>query len=148
MEYYETQSLKLLDDGYNTDLLADPNGFYAFSDIYLVPRDLLETTTRQTYSILEALGDVGGLNDILHLIVEFFLKRYQGFYQASILLTGLFRYKPSHTYTESKYERYSDVRQTLNTTSHIKRMSFLFYRLCLKSKARKDYRRKLDLADK
>ena len=85
---------KLKDDGYATDLSEYPELTYAFADAYFVPLDITETITRQTYSLLDCLGDVGGLHDSLFLIVQFLLKPYQGFYQASIILS-LFRFKPS-----------------------------------------------------
>ena len=68
---------------------------YAFAHVYFVPGVLIETTTRQSYSILNWLGDIGGLHDILVLIVQVLLKSYQGFFQASLLLTNLFRFLPS-----------------------------------------------------
>ena len=38
-----------------------------------------QMTTRQTYSLLDLLGDIGGLNDALFIMAELLLKGYTKF---------------------------------------------------------------------
>ena len=75
--------------------LPDYWGTYPYTDIYFRPKYSTMINTRQTYSLLDLLGDVGGLNDALFLILEILMKSYSEFAKASILLTSLFRFKPS-----------------------------------------------------
>ena len=57
---------------------------------------------RQTYSILDWLGDIGGLLDALYLIGFVFISPLASYAMNSKLLSTLFRYKGSD---ESLYER-------------------------------------------
>ena len=50
------------------DLLINPNGLYRFGSVTIVPHPSTTILSRQTYSLLEWLGDVGGLNDSLYII--------------------------------------------------------------------------------
>ena len=135
-------------------MIENPFGTYAFASAYFVPGSIVETTTRQTYSILDWLGDIGGLHDILVLIVQLFLNSYQGFFQASLLLTNLFRFLPGLGKTEDsqnpdppKPEMYDAVKEAIKgDTKRIKSMNFLFYCFCFRSRARLSFRTKLDKA--
>ena len=119
-----------------------------------MPRNFVEQTTRQTYSVLDWLGDIGGLHDILVLIVELFLQSYQGFYQARLILTSLFHLMPDLTQKEEERKRdkpyskqQSAVQETLSSdTKSIQWMCFPSYCFCCRSRSRRDYSRKLDMA--
>ena len=50
-------------------------------------------TNRQTYSLLDWLGDIGGLTDALLLILKIILYPYTVFTQRRFLLTNLFRFQ-------------------------------------------------------
>ena len=50
---------------------------------------------RKTYSLLDYLGDVGGLLDGLYLLVEFFIASYQTLTLNKYLMTALIWIKPS-----------------------------------------------------
>ena len=127
---------------------------YAFAQVMFVPGSKIETTTRQTYSILDWLGDIGGLHDILVLLVQLLLNSYQGFFQASLLLTNLFRFMPglgqreeSQKLDPQKPEYHNAVRETIEgATKKIQRMSFLYYCFCFRSRSRSDYRKRLNKA--
>ena len=67
------------------------NHFYAFSQF--VANNNVERTTRQTYSFLDLLGDVGGLTDSLYMLAEVILSSYFAFARSRIVLTALFRVK-------------------------------------------------------
>ena len=45
------------------NLIENPNGYYKFNSLEIVASPFTTILTRQTYSILEWLGDIGGLND-------------------------------------------------------------------------------------
>lgn len=90
-EYYFLKTGATQSGGHSEDLSLNAKGTYAFADTYVVPRETVLINTRQTYSLLEWLGDIGGLNDICFLIVEQFVSSYQGFFQANLILTSLFR---------------------------------------------------------
>ena len=50
---------------------------------------------RQTYGILDFLGDIGGLIDAMKYIVAFLLSPYWNFKYASFMLTKVFRVESS-----------------------------------------------------
>ena len=50
------------------NLIENPNGLYKFGSIQLVADRIVQIINRQTYSLLDWLGDMGGLNDALLLI--------------------------------------------------------------------------------
>ena len=50
------------------NLIEEPNGSYKFGSLEIVANSSTTILSRQTYSILEWLGDVGGLNDSLYII--------------------------------------------------------------------------------
>ena len=66
----------LHEGGFNANINEKPKGTYAFADSYIQPTNSVKITTRQTYSLLDWLGDIGGLHDSLILIVQLFLKPY------------------------------------------------------------------------
>ena len=90
-EFYFLKPGNTQSGGYSDDLSVNAKGTYAFADTYFVPNEKVLIESRQTYSLLEWLGDIGGLNDILFLIAEQFITSYQGFFQANLILTSLFR---------------------------------------------------------
>ena len=53
------------------------------------------TINRSTYDILDCLGDVGGLMDILVLIFKIIMLPFTTFNLKSFLLTTMFRLVPS-----------------------------------------------------
>ena len=59
-------------------------------------------TTRQTYSLLDWLGDIGGLNDALFIISEIVMNSYTQFLKMSVLLTTLFRFKQGASQSDSR----------------------------------------------
>ena len=50
------------------NLLEKPDGVYKFGSLEIVAKPTAIVTSRQTYAVLEWLGDVGGLNDSLYII--------------------------------------------------------------------------------
>ena len=59
-------------------------------------KDLI-VTSRSTYGILDWIGDIGGLNDALVLLIKIILIPYTSFKKESFLLTKIFRFKSSST---------------------------------------------------
>ena len=50
------------------NLKEKPNGDYKLGSLEIVAKPTAIVTSRQTYAVLEWLGDVGGLNDSLYII--------------------------------------------------------------------------------
>ena len=150
-DYFGINPLELKKDGWKQDLLVTPEGTYAFADAFFIPGDVLETTTRQTYSVFDWLGDIGGLHDSVFLIMEAVLRSYQGFFQANLLLSSLFRFKPSFNLSHGSNEKdvqQSELKWALGSTERIKGINYFFYCLCLKSKARIEYHKRLEKASR
>ena len=79
-----------------------PEGRYKYTSVGInFSQDSL-LVNRQTYSILDWLGDIGGLLDALYLIGFVFISPLASYAMNSKLLSTLFRYKGSD---ESLYER-------------------------------------------
>jgi hypothetical protein len=64
---------------------------------------------RQTYSLLEWLGDVGGLFDMLSLIGGSLVAPLTAFALKSELLTQTFRFTESLTYAEKRAKKRTKV---------------------------------------
>ena len=56
---------------------SNPYGYYTFYELNLTMNLDVTIHNRKTYSLLDWLGDVGGLLDGLYLLVEFFIASYQ-----------------------------------------------------------------------
>ena len=61
---------------WNEDLIKNPGGRYKFNSMELNFSQDLILIQRQTYSILDWLGDIGGLNDALLAIIKLILTPY------------------------------------------------------------------------
>ena len=79
--------------GWTDNLIEKPEGFYKFASILYWPSNEVIKSTRQTYNLLDWLGDIGGLNDALFIILEFTLIPFKKFTLGSFVLTRLFRFK-------------------------------------------------------
>ena len=64
-----------------------------------------KVTSRQTYSLLEWLGDVGGLADALYIIGYIMLGEIELACLKDYLLTKIFRLKPKERASDAKPER-------------------------------------------
>ena len=73
----------------------EPDLMYKFTSISLFFSPDLTVIERQTYSLLDYLGDVGGLHDMLALISAFLVGPIAAFYLRVELLSSLFNFRPS-----------------------------------------------------
>ena len=73
------------------NLVENPDGQYKFGSIEINIDSTTNKINRQTYHILDWLGDIGGFTDALFIIFELSLMPFTMFYQASVLMTRLFR---------------------------------------------------------
>ena len=73
------------------DLLKNPDGFYKFGSIEINIDSKKNIISRQTYHLLDWLGDIGGLADALFIIFQLMLRPYMKFYTARFIVTNLFR---------------------------------------------------------
>ena len=80
----------------------EPNNFYKIGSAYVTLKMDQNVTERQTYSFLEWLGDIGGLNDALRIIGALIIGSYSTFMLKVELLTNVFRYTDSKRYAESR----------------------------------------------
>lgn len=77
--------------GWTDNLEEKPDGYYKFASITFWPSPEVIYSSRQTYSIFDWLGDIGGLNDALFIILEVMLLPFKKFAYSSFILTQLFR---------------------------------------------------------
>ena len=75
------------------NLLEKPDGEYKFGSFEIVAKPTAIVTSRQTYAVLEWLGDVGGLNDSLYIIAQMLLAPFTSFYNSSFMAKNIFRYR-------------------------------------------------------
>ena len=75
------------------NLIEKPDGEYKFASLEIVASPTTHLVSRQTYNILEWLGDVGGLNDSLYIIAQLILVPFTSFYNSSFLTRRIFRIK-------------------------------------------------------
>lgn len=76
----------------------DPGSLYKFTSLYMkVSRDLIETS-RQTYSLLDWLGDCGGLLDACFFLGEALLSPFS-FYVFKARISSLLTRTQSENYT-------------------------------------------------
>ena len=75
---------------------------------------------RETYGILEWLGDIGGLTDALILIGKFLLLPFNTFNLSSFLLQNLFRYLPSNVHSSNQVDGLGEKRIRRANTFHAK----------------------------
>ena len=77
------------------DLRVKPEGHYKFASVELGVNPTMVMTGRQTYHVLDWLGDIGGFTDALMIINSYALLPFSKFHLAALLLTSLFRFQPS-----------------------------------------------------
>ena len=73
----------------------NPTGAYKYSSIILNFEQDVQVIERSTYSILELLGDCGGLFDALRLICGLLVGSIAAYNLKSALLSSIFRYVAS-----------------------------------------------------
>ena len=73
----------------------NPSLQYKFLSVEINVSPDLMLWERQTYSLLDFLGDLGGLYDALFLIVKVFVSPLSVFALNSTLLSNFFRFRPS-----------------------------------------------------
>ena len=72
---------------------SNPNNRYKFSSIHLIFGPDLHVIERQTYSMLELLGDVGGLFDALRYIGLVLVEPVVRFKMHETMMSTLYRLK-------------------------------------------------------
>ena len=94
MKYSESGLSKWTDN-----LIENPDGRNKFTSVEINFQQDQKVTTRQTYGILDWLGDIGGLIDFLFLIFSMILGPYTSFMQKSLLLSKIFSFQASNPIT-------------------------------------------------
>ena len=72
-------------DSWPTD--ENPDGFYKFASVWIEFSQDLSMIERETYGVLEWLGDIGGLTDALIGIGKVFITPFSAFVLNSKILT-------------------------------------------------------------
>ena len=132
--------------GWTDDLIEKPEGYYKFASIIFWPSNEVIKSSRQTYSLLDWLGDIGGLNDALFIILEVALIPFKRFTLGSFVLTRLFRFKKDYMPKTRLFEKDTELgslKRTFWHTKSIPEMNYLAYFICRKSNRRKEYRKQM-----
>lgn len=75
----------------------NPDALYKFGSVWIEQGQKKTIIERQTYSLLDCLGDIGGLLDGLRLIVEVIIGSFTAFMMKAKLLIAVFHIVPSTT---------------------------------------------------
>ena len=82
---------------WSDDLIKKPDGRYKYVSMELNFSQNLHIINRDTYSLLDWLGDIGGLLDALKYLVQIIIMPYVSYTYKSQLLTKMFRFQPSQS---------------------------------------------------
>lgn len=93
-DFFELKSKSPHTSTWDDDLTKKPSGRYKFGSIEVDLNQDLHVINRQTYSLLDWLGDIGGLTDALLIIGKLILLPYTKFKYGAFILTRFFRFKP------------------------------------------------------
>ena len=85
---------------------------------------------RQTYSLLDWLGDLGGLFESLFYICAILIKPVTAFTLKSTVLTALFRYKENQNDSSERLPLAKKVQDEFQASQRIESMNYLHVR-CL-----------------
>ena len=94
-----------------------PTDLYKFASIYIEFGQSMTETERQTYSLLELFGDVGGLFDGLKILIGIVLAPISAFNMRSMILIKAFRQEPKDDGTRVD-ELMSTKKMTNKFTNH------------------------------
>ena len=72
----------------------NPDGLFKYGSVEINMSQDLITWNRQTYSLLDFIGDLGGLLDGLKYVCAIIIAPFSAFSIQSLLLTSIFRYRP------------------------------------------------------
>lgn len=142
--FYQLEKDKYYPSSENDDLIEKPDGEYKMGSFEIIAKNTKLINSRQTYGILDWLGDVGGLNDALFIIVQIALTPFTKFYYASFIMRQIFRWKPAGPQLEKADKESVLKEKALEKTTRIDHMDYLKYCFCYCwSKRRETHRRTL-----
>ena len=75
----------------------------------------LKNYSRETYSFLDWLGDLGGLIDILLMGTKYIVWPFASYRLQAALLSSLFRFAESKPDKSEKYENRNEARQSVKS---------------------------------
>ena len=75
----------------------------------------LKNYSRETYSLLDWLGDLGGLIDILLMLAKLIVGPFASYRLQAALLSSMFRFAESKPKKSKKYEHFQEAKQTQKT---------------------------------
>ena len=80
----------------------NPDGLFKYGSIEVNMSQDLSIWNRQTYSLLDYIGDLGGLLDGLKSLCAIIIAPFSTFSLQSLLLTTIFRYRPHNDEKEQQ----------------------------------------------
>ena len=93
--FYELLMLQQFASAWNDNLDENPRGDYTFGRVLIDQENSIYKINRQTYNLLEWLGDIGGLLDAILFIAQLALWPIYNFNVSNYLMKRLFRNKSS-----------------------------------------------------
>ena len=95
------------------DLSEKPDGEYKFGSLEILVKQTMLIMNRETYSVLDWLGDVGGLNDAIVLILKPFIS-YISYLSFSLSLTNDMPTTFKRTDHKKKKEQKTSTKDSVN----------------------------------
>ena len=99
--FYELHMQQQLASAWTDDLEINLRGEYKFASVEIHQENSIYKINRQTYNLLEYLGDIGGLLDAMLFIAQLVLWPVYNFNVSSHLMKRMFRKKSSPDDDES-----------------------------------------------
>ena len=149
--FFELLMQQQFASAWTDDLMVNKTGDYKFASVEIHQENSIYKTNRQTYNLLEYLGDIGGLLDAMLFIAHIALYPVYNFNVSNFLTQRLFRKKTSSDDASSspqspKSDDLPSFQQYFLSGKRIKGMEFLFYTFC-RTKSRKSYKAQLRKAN-
>ena len=95
---------------FNDDLIKNPNGKRKFTSAMIHLDMMTKMTVRQTYGVLDYLGDIGGLVDFFYYLGTFVLIPVWKFIYSNQLLTKAFRVGTDRSTSEAPLDPISSLK--------------------------------------
>lgn len=114
-DHFDFKLKDAIPSSWNDNLVENPKGKYKYGSIEIGWADEKEFVQRNSYSLLDMLGDIGGLSELLktvgHIILS--LSGFKSFKLSSFVLTRLFRSKQRPETEGTSFDGIEDIRFTI-----------------------------------
>ena len=132
------------------NLIKEPTRQYKFASAAILVNPQTLVTNRQTYGLLDYLGDIGGLIDALRYLTILICNPYFNYNYYNSLLRQMFRSRSDSSmknpFNPSHEEAMDQLRNSFKTPPRaLSSMSFLTFIFCCRSERRKNHSERLNL---